>query len=62
MPLSWGDDVIGWVNCARRAGILDIDVGYITKQDRGAGFARAFNDEVARLTAFLPPDGTGCES
>ena len=62
MPLSWGEDVVGWVNCTRRVGILDVGAGYVTGRDRGAGFARAFDDETARLAAFLPPVGAGGES
>ena len=46
MPLSWGEDVIGWVNCIHRRGILDIGAGHVTERDRGAGFARTFNDET----------------
>ncbi len=61
MPLSWGEDVIGWVNCTRRGNLLDIDAGYVIERDRGAGFARAFDDEAGRLAAFLPPGGAGGE-
>ena len=62
MPLSWGGDVIGWVNCTRRERILDIAAGTVIERDRGAGFARAFDDEAARLAAFLPSGGPGSES
>ena len=61
MPLSWGNDVIGWVNCTRRAGILDGGVGYVTGRDCGAGFARAFY-EAARLVASLRLVGPGADS
>ena len=61
MPLSWGEDVTGWVNCTRREDILDIGAGTVIERDRGA-FARALDDEAARLTAFLLPAGPGGES
>ena len=62
MPVSWGEEVIGWVNCTRRGSLLDVDAGYVTERDRGAGFARAFDDEAARLAAFLRPSGSGGEN
>ena len=59
MPLAWGDEVIGWVNCARTAEGLDLRAGYVVPRDRGAAFARAFDEEAARFEAFLHPRGTG---
>ena len=55
MPLSWGDHVIGWVNCTRAGGVLDLRAGYVANQDRGPSFAKAFDDEAARLAIFLRP-------
>ena len=55
MPLSWGDDVIGWVNCSQAGGALDVRAGYVSAHDRGVRFARQFDEEVARLVAFLAP-------
>ncbi len=57
MPLSWGDEVIGWVNCRQAGGGLDVCAGYGSARDRGVRFARQFDEEVARLAAFLMPLG-----
>ena len=57
MPLSWGDDVIGWVNCRQADGGQDVRAGYVSACDRGVRFARQFDEEVARLAAFLTPRG-----
>ena len=57
MPLSWGDDVIGWVNCRQAGGELDVRAGYVSACERGVRFARQFDEEVARLAAFLTPRG-----
>ncbi len=59
MPLARGDEVIGWVNCSQAAGGLDLHAGYVVPRDRGAAFARAFDEEAARFEAFLHPRGTG---
>ena len=53
MPLMWGEDVIGWVNCARIGGVLDVRPGYVSGRKRGTGYVRAFDEEVARLERFL---------
>ena len=59
MPLAWGDEVIGWVNCARTDGKREVGAGYVSGRDRGTHFARAFDAEMAGLDAFLRPRGTG---
>ena len=59
MPLAWGDDVIGWVNCARVADGLNLQAGYIATRDHCATFASAFDEEAARFEAFLRSQGTG---
>ncbi len=58
MPLSWGDEVIGWVNCRQDGGQLDVRAGYVAAGDRGVRFARQFDEEAARLAAFLTPRGS----
>jgi uncharacterized protein YcaQ len=65
MPMLWGDDFVGWANAgalgamgAKSASGLDVKVGYVNKQPRGAEFRRELDAEVARLTVFLqPPSG-----
>ncbi len=52
MPLLWGEEVIGWVNCTQRAGRLDVQAGFVGRKP-GADFRRAFDAEVARMEAFL---------
>jgi uncharacterized protein YcaQ len=53
MPLLWGDDVVGWVNCTVREGRLDVTAGYTKPRPRGPDFRNAFDAEVARMEAFL---------
>lgn len=55
MPLLWGDDVVGWVNCRRAGGGLDISAGYVSERERGVRFARQFDEETARMATFLTP-------
>jgi uncharacterized protein YcaQ len=52
MPLLWGTDVIGWVNCTQVAGRLDVQAGFVGRKP-GADFRRAFDAEVAHMEAFL---------
>jgi hypothetical protein len=55
--------VIGWANVARRGAALDVATGFVGAPPRGRPFARAFDEEVARLEAFMasgdeaPPAG-----
>ena len=54
LPLLWRGQVIGWGNLAWREGRLDVRLGYVAGQaPRGAAFARALDEELARFTAFL---------
>jgi uncharacterized protein len=53
MPLLWRDAVIGWVNCSRRNGKLDVQPGFVVSRPTEAGFDRAFDAEVARMERFL---------
>lgn len=53
MPLLWGTDVIGWVNCSQVAGRLDIKPGVVGHKPTGTAFRRAFDAEVTRMEAFL---------
>ncbi len=54
MPLLWGDAVVGWVNCTRRAGVLDVQAGFVDGRPTAAAFAGAFDAEVARMSVFWP--------
>ncbi len=60
LPLLWdaGDDarVVGWVNVARSDGRVDVRAGYAERRPASRAFRAAFDDEVARLTAFLASD------
>jgi uncharacterized protein YcaQ len=56
MPLLWGNEVIGWVNVARSASGIDVQAGYVTGRPDEAGFAAAFDAEVARMQRFLSAD------
>jgi uncharacterized protein YcaQ len=60
LPLIWRDRAVGWVNVVRAGKSLDVRTGFVGAQPRGRPFARAFEAEVARMTAFLatvPADG-----
>ncbi len=53
MPLLWGSDVIGWVNCTQHAdGSLDVKAGFVGRKP-GSDFRLAFEAEVERLRGFL---------
>src|SRR5262245_12764309 len=54
LPLLWRDRVIGWGNLSVRNGALHADVGYVSgRRPRDRQFARALDDELARVRAFL---------
>ena len=53
MPLLWRDAVIGWANCTRRGGVLDVQAGFVARRPRDAAFRAAFDAEVARMERFL---------
>ena len=53
LPLLWGTEVIGWVNCALIAGRLDIQPGFVGRKPTGTAFRRAFDAEAARMETFL---------
>ncbi|GJG86024.1 hypothetical protein tb265_12050 [Gemmatimonadetes bacterium T265] len=55
LPVLWGDRVVGWANVARRAGRVDVALGFVGTRPRGAAFGRALDAEVARVEAFLAP-------
>ncbi|MBV8457113.1 MAG: YcaQ family DNA glycosylase [Acetobacteraceae bacterium] len=52
MPLLWGSDVVGWVNCTRAGRGLDVKAGFAGRKP-GADFRRAFEAEVERMRRFL---------
>lgn len=55
LPLAWHDQVIGWVNVRRAGAGLDVTRGFAARAPAGRAFARAFDDEVDRVAAFLAP-------
>ena len=56
LPLLSGDDVIGWGNVTMGGGRLSHDIGYVRARPRSRAFARALDDEIARMQAFLAPE------
>lgn len=52
MPLLWGSDVIGWVNCTLTEGSLDVKAGFMGRKP-GAEFRRGFEAEAERMRRFL---------
>jgi len=62
LPLLWRDRVVGWANLSWRDGVLSHTLGYVAASAPGeAGFARALDDELARLRRFLAPRVEGEE-
>jgi uncharacterized protein YcaQ len=53
MPLLWGESVVGWVNCTRPAGPLDVQAGFAAGSPGTVAFETAFDAEVARMERFL---------
>jgi uncharacterized protein YcaQ len=52
LPLLWRDHVIGWVNVSNRA--ERVTAGFVSgRRPRDRAFTPAFEEEVARLRAFL---------
>ena len=58
MPMLWKTEVTGWANATIVAGKLDVKVGYVNGQPRGAEFRRELDAEIARLAEFLQPPPT----
>ncbi|MCK6422065.1 MAG: hypothetical protein L6Q73_14325 [Aquabacterium sp.] len=54
--------MVGWANLSWRDGVLSHTLGYVAASAPGeAGFARALDDELARLRRFLAPRVEGEE-
>jgi uncharacterized protein YcaQ len=53
MPLSWRDDVVGWVNISNRNGEFAVEAGFAKDRPSEPSFQRAFDDEVERFRHFL---------
>ena len=49
LPLLWRDDVVGWGNAALRDDTLAIEVGYVKRTPRDAGYRRELAAEAERL-------------
>jgi hypothetical protein len=57
LPLLWREHVIGWANAAVQGGALTVQTGYVAGQaPRDGAFARALEEEIERLRAFLGAD------
>jgi uncharacterized protein len=55
MPLLWRDRVVGWANVSAQDGEVDVELGYVKRRPRDAGFGRELDAEIARFRAFLKP-------
>ncbi|HET8876924.1 MAG TPA: crosslink repair DNA glycosylase YcaQ family protein [Casimicrobiaceae bacterium] len=54
LPLLHGDAIPGWANLTMTNGALASDIGYVRgTAPRGHAFARALDDELARMHVFL---------
>jgi uncharacterized protein YcaQ len=53
MPLLYGHDIIGWANVKLVDGRLDVDLGFVGKRPRDAGFQQALDVELAAMERFL---------
>ena len=54
LPLLWRDRVIGWGNASVTAGVMRVELGYVSgKRPRDRGFTRELDAELERLRAFL---------
>jgi uncharacterized protein YcaQ len=54
LPLLWQDQVIGWGNVSTTDGHLHADFGFVaSRPPREKAFARALDEELGRLRAFL---------
>jgi uncharacterized protein YcaQ len=61
MPLLWGGDIIGWVNCSLRDGLLDVAPGFVKRRPSGRDFTNAFDREVAKFERFLGSQPDDCQ-
>ena len=53
MPLLHGDRVIGWANASVAGAALQVELGFASRRPPGTAFARAVDEEIARLRSFL---------
>ena len=54
LPLLWRDRVIGWGNASVTAGVMRVELGYVSgKRPKDRGFTRELDAELERLRAFL---------
>ncbi|MBL4845539.1 MAG: YcaQ family DNA glycosylase [Planctomycetes bacterium] len=53
MPLLWRDRVVGWANVSAQDGAVEVEVGYVKRRPRDAGFEGELDAEISRLRAFL---------
>ena len=53
LPMLWRDQVIGWGNASVQDGRLSWQLGFERGRPQEAAFARALDDELASLQAFL---------
>lgn len=57
LPLLWREQVIGWGNASLENGCLDWQLGFVGERPREPAFARELEAELARMQAFLAPQG-----
>jgi uncharacterized protein len=54
LPLLWRDAVIGWANVAYKDGVITPSLGYVSgAAPKERVFARALDEEIARMARFL---------
>jgi uncharacterized protein YcaQ len=53
MPMSWRDDMIGWVNISHMNGQMNIKPGFMNGRPTGRLFSQEFDSEVERFREFL---------
>ena len=53
MPISWKDDMIGWVNIAHKNGQMDVEQGFVRGRPTDRLFSQKFDAEVERFREFL---------
>jgi uncharacterized protein YcaQ len=61
LPLLWRDRIIGWANVQVVDGQVRAEVGFVDKRPGERAFARALEEDLARLSHFLdlaPPSKT----
>ena len=53
MPLSWRENVIGWVNISYKNGEMDVKPGFVDARPMDSSFSLEFDSEIERFREFL---------